>query len=53
MADFGIYFFEKRGEIVNNFFENLDIIKILGNFLKIMYENYGFMCEIYKNNISR
>ena len=45
MADFGI-FFQKMSEIVNSFFLNLYLIKILGRSIKIMCENYRFMCEI-------
>ena len=38
-------------EIVNRFFVNLYIIKILGRSIKIMYKNYRFLCEILKTII--
>ena len=45
MADYGI-FLAKMNEIVNNFFLNLYIIKILGRptSVKIMYENSIVSC---------
>ena len=46
-----VYFFEKKSEIVNRFFVNLYIIKILGRLFNIMCKNYRFMCEIFKTII--
>ena len=46
-----VYFFEKKSEIVNRFFVNLYIIKILGRLFNIMCKNYKFMCEIFKTII--
>ena len=50
MADFGTFL--KRSEIVNSFFANLYIIKILDRLIRIMCKNYRFMCEIFETIIN-
>ena len=49
MADCGI-FLQKMSEIIYIFVLKLYIIKVLGRSIKMMCENYRFMCEIFKNN---
>ena len=44
-------FLKKMSEIVNTFFLSVYIIKILGRSIKIMCENYRFMCDIFKTFI--
>ena len=46
-----VYFFKKIGEIVNRFFLNLYIIKILGSSIEIVCKNYRFKCKMFKTII--
>ena len=52
MADFGISFENGSEIVVNRFFVNFYIIKILGRLFKIICKNHRFMCEISKQSFN-